>query len=409
MKSSDPFSRSKPNRLRLILLGTIGRMPVAGIIWQVLHYLEGLRRLGVDVYYIEDTGTWPYDPQQNTVSEDCSYAVNLLNQIMAAHGFADRWAYMDPIRHGHSYGLSDSQVLELFGEADVLINLSASTVLRDEHLRVPLRIYLETDPVLPQIEIAKDHSFTIDLLSAHTHHYTYGENFGAPDCGVPIQRFHYFPTRQPIVLDWWSGSSACTKRTDPARACFTTIASWRQSGKDIDWSGERYTWSKHHEFLKIIDLPRKTSQPLELALALNSDNLDDAKTIEFLTTHGWRVKNGFNLSLNISSYRDYILHSRGEFTVAKDQNIRLRSGWFSDRSACYLAAGCPVITQDTGFAKFIPTGEGLFSFATMDDITTALEEINADYVKHKREARAIAGEYFAAENVLSRMLNEVGV
>jgi hypothetical protein len=264
--------------------------------------------------------------------------------------------------------------------------------------------------VLPQIEVAKGSTFYIDLLSAHTHHFTYGENLGASDCGVPVTRFEYRPTRPPIVLDWWSP-------TISPGPYFTTVASWRQSGKDLEWRGQTYTWSKHHEFLKIIDLPRRTAQPLELALAVRGHAGDgesgwvplkeeDAEAVRELTRHGWRITDAMTLSREIGPYRDFILGSRGEFTVAKDQNVRLRSGWFSDRSACYLGAGRPVITQDTAFEKFIPTGEGLFAFNGMDDIVAAFEAVNADYERHSRAARAVAETYFKAETVLAKLVEE---
>jgi hypothetical protein len=404
----------------LIVLGIMGRMPIAGVVWQVLHYLEGFRRLGFDVYYVEDTGTWPYNPEQNTVTDDCAYTIKTISQIMAAHGFAERWAYVATTQRGRSFGLSESRVLELFERADALVNVTASTVLRDEHLRVPIRAYLETDPVLPQIEIAQGNSFYIESLASHTHHFTYGENLGAPDCGVPVQRFRYLATRQPVVLDWWADSAHPSNNGASAQASFTTIANWRQSGKDLEWNGEHYTWSKHHEFLKFIDLPKRTSQALELALALTSgtatdDNSwsglsdEDANTVRFLTSNGWQVANALSFSTNMFSYRDYILRSRGEFTVAKDQNVRLRSGWFSDRSACYLAAGRPVITQNTGFTKFLPSGEGLFAFTTIEEILTALDRINSDEARHRRAARAIAEEYFKAETVLTKLVQDLGL
>lgn len=202
--------------------------------------------------------------------------------------------------------------------------------------------------------------------------------------------------------------------------CLTTIANWRQSGKDLEWKGETYTWSKHHQFLKFVDLPGRTTQPLELALALHGNweteekawlphDKDDTEAIRLLTSHGWRIVNGLSLSANLLSYRDYITGSRGEFTVAKDQNVRLRSGWFSDRSACYLAGGRPVITQDTGFGKVFPTGEGLFAFNTMEDILAALEAINSDYERHSQAARKLAAEHFGADRVLRKLLQDAGL
>jgi hypothetical protein len=407
-------------RPRLIVLGILGEIPLAGVVWQVLHYIEGFRRLGFDVYYVEDTGNWPYDPDQNSVTGDCVYAVNFIGQSMSAYGWSDRWAYRLGGQDGRIFGLSESQLTQLFEQADILVNVTGSTVLRPEHLQVPIRVYLETDPVLPQIEIAKGNQFYIDLLNAHTHHFTYGENLGAPDCDVPVGNITYHPTRQPIVLDWWTSSSLSNEVSSRSDRCFTTIANWRQSGKDLEWNGETYTWSKHHQFLKFLDLPGRTSQPLELALAVQErwedgektwvpQHENDVEAIRLLATNGWRITNGLRLSTNIFSYRDYIVGSRGEFTVAKDQYARLRSGWFSDRSACYLAAGHPVVTQDTGFGNFIPSGEGLFAFETLDDIVAGFEAINSDYERHSRAAQAIAEQYLRAETVLARLLNDVGL
>ena len=396
----------------LVVLGMMGRMPVAGVTWQFLQYLEGFRRLGFATYYVEDTGEWPYDPDRNTISEDPSYAVRSIGELMRRYGFADHWAYRAV--DGRVYGLSADELDGLLARADALVNVTGATVLREEHRRVPVRIYLETDPVLPQIEVAKGNPFYLDMLGAHTHHFTYGENIGQPDCGVPVTaRFPYRPTRPPVVLEWWS---------EPAVApgpAFTTVASWRQAGKDVEWRGETYTWSKHHEFLKIIDLPRRTPQPLELALAIRGQpgpgdgwvprDQEDAEAVRLLTAHGWRVTNAMPLSREIAPYRDYIRGSRGELTVAKDQNVRLRSGWFSDRSACYLAAGRPVITQDTAFGKLVPTGAGLFAFRGLEDALAALDAVNADYAAHAAAARETAAGYFRAETVLAKLVEDCGL
>jgi hypothetical protein len=236
------------------------------------------------------------------------------------------------------------------------------------------------------------------ILRAHTHHFTFGENLGTPDCQVPRGPFAYQATRQPVILDWWR------TQLDGAHDFFTTIANWRQSGRDVTWNGETYVWSKHQEFLKFLDLPASTSQRLELALAC-----DDPEAIRLLRSHGWQVRDALLLSEGLLPYREYIFRSGGEFTVAKDQNIRLRSGWFSDRSACYLAAGRPVITQNTGFDKMLPTGKGLFAFRTMSQILEALDLINSEYDLHRRAATEIAREYFSADRVLTSLLRRAGV
>ena len=177
-----------------------------------------------------------------------------------------------------------------------------------------------------------------------------------------------------------------------------------KSGKDIEWQGDLYRWSKHLEFLKFADLPRHTGEPLELALTLVDD---EAKRL--LADHGWRLRDGLALSLDIRPYREYLQRSRGEVTVAKDQYVRSWSGWFSDRSACYLAAGRPVVTQETGFSKHLPTGKGLFAFRDRADIVAALDAIAGDHAGHCRAARELAGEYFGAEPVLGRLCDEAGL
>jgi len=208
----------------------------------------------------------------------------------------------------------------------------------------------------------------------------------------------------------------------PTKDAFTTVCNWKQSGRDLEFKGETYHWSKHLEFLKFIDLPRRVNVPIELAMGLV-----DAKVTcpgfgdlvpalgmteeewRLLAENAWRLTDAHVITTDPWPYRDYIRASRGEFTVARDLNVRLRSGWFSERSACYLAAGRPVITQDTGFGTVLPTGEGLFAFNTMDEILAAFEAVNADYDRHSRAARAIAEEYFRAETVLKKVLEDLGL
>jgi hypothetical protein len=382
--------------MRVVLLGTMGGSPFAGPAWQVLHYLEGFQRVGCEVTYLEDTGTWAYDPEANTVTSASASALRQIDRVMGWLGSADAWAYVSA--DGERLGPAAARVDELLARADVLVNLTGGTVLREAHMRVPVRIYLETDPVLPQIEVAGGRQFTIDLLSAHTHHFTYGENLGEADCEVPVERFSWQPTRPPVVIDWWKTQNG------NGNGRYTTVANWKQTEKDIRWRGETYYWSKDREFEKVIRLPHRTGVALELALACG-----DQAAIEHLSSHGWRVADALPLTSELERYRSYVVASRAEFTVAKDQNVRLRSGWFSDRSASYLAAGKPVITQDTGFGNVLPTGRGLFAFRTEDDAVGAIEQIESDYRAHSTAAAEIAREYFAAERVVERLLEDAGL
>ncbi len=394
-------------RLHIIVLGTMGRIPFAGLAWEVLHYLGGFGRLGHDVYYVEDSLDWPYDPERDTITDDPRYTVNYISRLMSWCGLADRWAYRFEPRGGQIFGLSESQFARLFEQADILVNLTGSTLLRDEHLRVPIRLYLETDPGLPEIEVAKGYPETIEFLRAHTHHFTFAENIGAAGCGLPVGPFQLRVTRQPIVLDWFTppdGLPQDGNRPPSFPLRFTTVSSWQQTSNDIEWNGELYTWSKHYEFLKFIDLPSRIGEPIEVALAC-----DDPDALQLLASHGWRILDALPLTKDVFPYRDYIFSSDAEFTVAKDQNVRLRSGWFSERSASYLTASKPVITQDTGFGRVLPTGEGLFAFNTTEDIVAAFDAVRSDYQRHSGAARAIAQEYFRAETVLAKLIGDLGL
>jgi hypothetical protein len=384
-------------RKTILLLHLAGRIPLAGVAWQTLHHALALKKLGYEVYYIEDSGAPPYDPRLRTVVDDCSYNVEFLERLMERCDLQGRWSYWD-MEHDTYYGLDRDDVRRAYSEADVIFNLCGATRLREEHLVCPIRIYLQTDPVYEQMKQALGHQSTRESIAAHTHFFTYGENLGGHDCGVPLDDFPWHTTRPPVLLDLWD------YRLNPAAKNFTTITVWRNTGKDIVFNGDTYYWSKHLNFIEFQDLPSLTSQPFELALDTDGDT-----TAHPLREKGWCVIDAFKKSRDLECYRDYVYGSRGEFTVSKDLVVRTNSGWFSDRSVCYLAAGKPVITQETGFSKFIATGRGLFSFTDMDDVLAALDEINSNYAHHCKAAREIATEYFSADKVLGAVLEEAGV
>jgi hypothetical protein len=377
---------------------------VAGVVWQVLHYLEGLRRLGHDVFYIEDTGAWPYDPELETITDDAAPAATWLGRVFERAGFGDRWSFVSAADAETVWGMPPQRMHKVLETAHALINLSGHTVLNDAHLRVPIRIYLETDPVTPQLEIALGQQSTIAFLEAHTHHFTFGERLGLPGCSVPVERFTYLPTRQPVVLDWWPPPPSFPSPPGGDELRFTTIANWEQTYKDLVFGEETYTWSKSAEFLKLLDVPQRAPVTIELALALG-----DEPTRALLEAAGFKVTQAGPLSRDPDAYRAFITGSGGEFTAAKDQNVRLRSGWFSDRTATYLATGRPVVVQDTGFDSALPTGEGLLAFRDADEAVECLRLVSGAYERHSRAAREIAVECFRAETVLERLLSEAGV
>ena len=389
--AAEPKSRG-----RIIVFGILFWYPLAGVTYQFLHYLLALRSLGYDPYYIEDSGRWVYDPALNDLSPDASANIAAVAPILEAHGFGGRWAYRGNYPGGRCYGLSDEQILRLYREADAFLNVTGAQEIREEHLQCPRRIYVESDPFAAQVQVANGVAATIAALDAHDTHFSFGENIGQADCGVPVQRYRWLPTRQPVAIDLW-------RHTHPAADAFTTITTWHNTGKDVEFNGDRYYWTKDREFEKYIDLPERRPVPFELAVGV------DDETRQRLTGHGWRLRGSIDLSASVTSYRDYIQRSRGEFTVARDQYVRPRTGWFSDRTACYLAAGRPVITEDTGFGKFIPTGRGLFAFSTMDDVLAAVDAIATDYDAHCRAASDIAEEYFSAERVVGSLMARAGL
>lgn len=384
---------------KLVVLGMMTRHPVAGVVWQYVHYLVGLHRLGYEVYYVEDGAHQPSSMLPGSDDDRSSAAASFIAGILQRFDLGDRWAFRALHADGRCYGLSEAQLQHLYSSAALLINLHGATIPLPEHYATGRLIYLETDPVALQIELHDNWQDTISFLEPHSAFFTFGENYGGPDCLLPVsERFAFRPTRQPVVVDFWE---AC--QISPGDA-FTTVGNWEQPWRDVVFQGEVYHWSKHHEFLKFLDLPHRSGQPFELAL---SGYDQSAKGL--LESHGWRVRHALSFSTNLDAYRDYVVGSRGEFTVAKDQNVRLRSGWFSDRSATYLAASRPVITQDTGFSNVLPVGRGLFAFSTMDQILEAVEAINSAYATHSRSAAELAREYFSYDVVLPNLLREVGL
>jgi hypothetical protein len=384
-------------RGKIVLLHFVGQMPLAGIAWQAIHHLLALERLGYETWYVEDVGVYPYDPRADSVVESCDYGVAFLRRNLERWGFGERWAYWDVIKDVY-HGLPRERVKALFAEADALLNLCGATGLREEHLACPTRVMINTDPGYEQVRYAAGDPTTRSYIDAHTHFFTYGENLGAADCPIPMGGIAWRPTRPPVMLDHWPEP----KDVPP---CFTTIATWANKGKDVELNGVRYFWSKQANFERFIDLPRQRPEAcFRVATRPPNERVRNA-----LDAAGWGVLDPQPISADMDRYRDFIARSRGEFTVAKDIVARTNSGWFSDRSVCYLAAGRPVVTMRTGFSKFYPVGRGLFEFATAEEALAAIDAIARDYEGESRAARAVAHEYFAAERVLGALLAEVGL
>jgi hypothetical protein len=388
-------------RKRIVVMGFMGGMPIAGVIWQHIHYVVGLQRLGHEVYYIEDSARIPYNPETFEVNVEFDYAAKILDRLASEFDFRNRWCYCARyLKETPTAGLSLEKIRQLYRDADAVLNICGTQEFNDDLLQSDRIIYVESDPGVEQIKIDNGVTSTADYLGRHHALFTFGENVGTKSFPVPLHGFKWHATRQPIVTDLWK-----TNRVPKRAAVFTSIANWSTSGlKDITWRNRKYLWSKSCEFLRFVAAPKKAKETFELAT-----NISDPRTRKKFEHNGWRLVSPLQMSVDYWLYRDYIQRSKGEFTVAKDQYVRLNTGWFSDRSACYLAAGRPVITQETGFTKNYGGDAGLLAFRTLNDIGEAAKMINADYKKHSGAARRIAREVFEAEKVLKSLLARAAI
>jgi hypothetical protein len=383
----------------VIVWGMLASSPFGGMVWQIYHYLVPLRRMGFDVWYVEDSNRYLYDlvtynPIDNHLANTRRLAI-FLDQV----GLGDRWIFGRSPANEVCVGARDRKGLNaLYREAIAAFNICGAQEFHDEYTYVDCLIYVETDPVQKQVDVARGERKYIDELAAYDFLFTYGENLGNDDCLVPIEHFRWRATRPPVCIDLWQSLPPSV-----GDAAMTSVANWKHKGKDVIWKGETWRWSKHIEFMKFIDVPRDAALPMELAVGAISD--DDRA---LLKQSGWRSRASSTLA-DPHDYRRFIQGSLGEFTVAKEQYVKPRSGWFSDRSVCYLAAGRPVVTQDTAFRKFVPAGEGLFSYTTREEALEALQAIADDYAFHADKALEVAREYFDADKVVRNMLETAGL
>lgn len=379
---------------KIVVGGFVIGFPLGGQVWSMLHWVLGLAKLGHDVLFVEDSADWavPFNPVLGDYAVDSTYGRNLLDGLFRPRGLGGHWAYYSQFED-RLYGMERRDLEAFCADADLFLNLSAVIPLRETFMRAKVTAVVDTDPVFTQARIAKD-AWTRDYFRAHDLAFTFGHNIPSGSTGVPLSDIDWHPTRPPVVLDEWR----------PGRgggSGFTTIGSWNCKDRDIEVNGETLGWRKCVRYERIIDLPSRLPG-VTLDLTMNGIEADGPR----FAAHGWVVRDAVRLSSNLEAYRDYITGSTGEFTMAKEQNTRLKSGWFSDRSACYLAAGRPVVVENTGFDTYLPVGEGLLQFEDPDQARGAIEAVLADYPHHRRAARRIAEEYFAADRVLTDLLRQ---
>jgi len=388
-------SRNASERLRIVVLGYLVRGPIGGMAWHHLQYVLGLCAMGHDVYFMEDSGddAWAcYDPQRDVTDADPSFGLAFAAATFARAGFADRWAYHDALG-GRWLGPAADRLLSICTSADVCLNLSGANVLRQWVMDIPVRVYVDTDPVFTQIRNLLDPKRRAHALS-HTAFFSFGENFRNPGCTIPDDGFAWQPTRQPVVLDAWPVTAG------PDRAPFTTVMVW-DSYPAQEYAGRTFGM-KSASFADYFDLPARTQETLELALGGAS-----APRAE-LRRKGWQLLNPLEPSRDPWTYQRYLQRSKAEFSLAKHGYVAARSGWFSERSAGYLASGRPVVVQETGFSDWLDADGGVIAFNTPDEAIAGVGDVGRRYTYHCRAAREIAEQYFDARSVLARLLDSAG-
>jgi hypothetical protein len=366
--------------LRILFSGMVAGDPEqGGASWSILQYLLGFRALGHEVRLVE-----PVDRLDPGV-------VSYFERLVGDFGLEGEAALL--VRGSReTAGAPYKELLAWAAEADVLFNVSG--MLRDVELAgpPPLRVFLDLDPAFNQLW----HAEGIEMgFSLHNRFATVGLGLEEPECPVPTCGREWIKTLPPVFLPRW-------ERTTAPGAAFTTVGNWRGYGS-VEWEGRRYG-QKAHSLRKLLALPQLTSERLEPALAIHPDEAED---LAALRQHGWQLADPLAVAGTPARYAGFVRGSKGEIGIAKEGYVASRCGWFSDRSACYLASGRPVVAQDTGFPRHLPTGEGLLAFTTAEGAAAAIEAVSAGYERHAAAARALAEDLFDSRTVLTRLLDRV--
>jgi hypothetical protein len=362
-------------------------LPSAGVLWHPLAFALGFRELGHDVWLFEDSGDYPwgYDPEEDADDPTCLAGARFLQRELPGVGLGDRWAYRH-VPTGEWRGHGD---LGLFADADVFVNVSLTTPRRPEYERVPHRVAVDTDPVFTQVRIANGDPQLVQVPEWHTRLFT----FGRPP--LPAQAHEWVPTRQPIVTTGWPEAPPPSP-DDP----LTTVTTWR-AYPPVTWGGVEYA-AKDRSILGFLDLPSRTDARLRFAVGAG---LDREHGVGLLADHGWELADPVAATRSTAAYRGFMAASLGEICFAKHGYVAARSGWFSERTCLYLLTGRPALVQQTGWADWLPEGEGLLSFSTMDEAVAGIDELRSDPARHARAARKLVEEHFAAADVCQGILD----
>jgi hypothetical protein len=379
---------------RIVLGSYMVRYPLGGMLSWVLQYIVGFQQLGHDVYFVEKAG-YPdscYDPIRDVKSDDCAYGTRVVGSLLARFGLGDRWCFADAL--GRYHGLDRERVQAVFDGADVFVDMGTRGAWLEEAERSGLRVLVDGEPGFTQMKMENRRAAGEDL-PRYDAYYTTGRNIAAGTSAAPSGGQRWRSIFHPVVPELFDATAAHNG------ARFTTVMNW-QSYARVSYGGRVYG-HKDVEFRKFQDLPRRTSAHLELAVSGKSV----PRTA--LAHAGWHLREAHDVTASFDSFRAYVAGSRGEFGVCKSGFVLTNSGWFSDRSAAYLASGKPVVLQETGFSEHLPCGEGLFAVDSADEAASVLEEIGSDYERHAQRAREIALDLLDARKVLGRFLEELGV
>lgn len=369
---------------RIVVCGALGQRPGrGGHAWALAQYPLGFQELGWDVLFLDRAAT-----SSLATHGEAAWLARVMDPLRC------RWAMIDAPPHEQG-GLTRREVLRDVAAADALVNVMG--YLDDEEVlaAAPMRIYLDIDPGFPQMWRALGFA---DPFAGHDAFVTVGENVGSGECTIPMCDLEWITTPQPIALSHWNP-------LPPSDGPLTSVGSWRGPYGPVDYEGTTYGL-RVHQFRRFIDLPQRLNWDCELALDIDDS---DRRDREALLEAGWHLVNPLDVAGDPWRYRDYVQRSGGEFMVAKDMYVRSRSGWFSDRSICYLASGRPVLAQDTGVGDHASITEGLITFSTLDEAVAGAERFAAEPRRHALAARRIAEERFDARVVLPRLLERLGV
>ena len=384
--------------MRIIVTGLVGQYPFGGVIWDYVQYILGFRALGHDVYYLEDTGVWPYDPVKETITEDCSYQVGALERIMSWFDLGDRWIYRNAA-DGKFHGAGEQVARELLRQGDLLVNVSTASWFEDYEVGIKHQMFLDGDPMFTQIGLHDPEKTNYTArLKAHDSHFSFGLKLGDLDCRVPETGIRWKKTLQPVALQYWPWAE--DDRAEP----FTTVMNWC-SYKPKLWQGNEYG-QKDLEFNRFRELPRHTPQKMVIAMG---QGIGKKRPTAELQDIGWTILEPDQVIPDHLTYRDFLKNSRAEWSIAKQGYVAGRTGWFSCRTACYLALGRPAVVQDTGWSEHLPHGIGLLPFTTMEDCVAGIAKINRNYGEHRRAARAFAEKYLDAKIVCQDLLEQAGL